>query len=222
MNFRSRPWAVKVAQWCGAVLLLVFVGLWGGYFYLLTMFKNIQDLESRLSEVSGLNVDLRSPNVSLQGVNPTFFFQSIDLTIANHNVIPEAWASTDSLLSLQNVRVQIKLFESFVNLRPVLHFFSVDNLALLVKENMKDGWRIKWTDFFEKGNLDSAIFSDSFMKIAGLQVKNADLKFERFDKSSMVFENANIVVSNSGDGGLIHLNAETPELDRPVMLSYEG
>lgn len=222
MNFRSRPWAVKVAQWCGAVLLLVFVGLWGGYFYLLTMFKNIQDLESRLSEVSGLNVDLRSPKLSLQGVNPTFFFQSIDLTIANHNVIPEAWASTDSLLSLQNVRVQIKLFESFVNLRPVLHFFSVDNLALLVKENMKDGWRIKWTDFFEKGNLDSAIFSDSFMKIAGLQVKNADLKFERFDKSSMVFENANIVVSNSGDGGLIHLNAETPELDRPVMLSYEG
>ena len=90
MNFRSRPWAVKVAQWCGAVLLLVFVGLWGGYFYLLTMFKNIQDLESRLSEVSGLNVDLRSPKLSLQGVNPTFFFQSIDLTIANHNVIPEA------------------------------------------------------------------------------------------------------------------------------------
>ena len=74
MNFRSRPWAVKVAQWCGAVLLLFFVGLWGGYFYLLTMFKNIQDLESRLSEVSGLNVNLRSPKLSLQGVNPTFFF----------------------------------------------------------------------------------------------------------------------------------------------------
>ena len=93
MNPYSRTSAVRVARWCGAACLLLFVGFLGGYFYILSMIQDIKNVEDKLTEISGLNVSLRSPSLSYQDFNPTFFFPNVDITIANYSVVPEAWAS---------------------------------------------------------------------------------------------------------------------------------
>lgn len=222
MNLYSRTSVVTVARWGGAVLLLFFVGFWGGYFYILSMIQDIKNVEDKLTEISGLNVSLRSPSLSYQGFYPTFFFPNVDLSIANHSVVPKAWVSAESLLSLQNVRVQFKLFESLISLRPVIHSLSVENLTLAVNEGLKDGWQIKWKNSLESGNLNVAYFLEPLLKFSDLQIKDADVKFERFDKSSVMFQNVSIVIRNSDEGGLMHLDAEPLGFDRPIMLSYES
>lgn len=222
MNPYSRTSAVRVAQWCGAGFSLLFVGFWGGYFYILSMIQDIKPVEDKLTEISGLNVSLSNPSLSYQGLNPTFFFPKVDLTIANHSIVPKAWVSAESLLSLKNVRLQFKLLESLISLRPVIHSLSVENLALAVNEGLQDGWQIKWKDFLESGNLDVAYFLDPLLEVSDLQIKDADVKLKRFEKSSVMFENVSIVIRNSDDGSLIHIDAESPEFDEPIMLSYES
>ncbi len=222
MNPYSRTSAVKVARWCGAACLLLFVGFLGGYFYILSMIQDIKNVEDKLTEISGLNVSLRSPSLSYQDFNPTFFFPNVDITIANHSVVPEAWASAESLLSLQNVRLQFKLFESLISLRPIINTLSVENLALAVHEGLQDGWQVKWKDFFGNENLEAAYFLDTLLKVSDLQIKDADVKFERFDKRSVMLPNVSIVIQNSDDEGLMHLDAESPAFDQPIILSYEN
>ena len=85
MNPYSRTSAVRVVRWCGAAFLLLFVGFLGGYFYILSMIQDIKNVEDKLTEISGLNVSLRSPSLSYQDFNPTFFFPNVDITIANHS-----------------------------------------------------------------------------------------------------------------------------------------
>lgn len=200
----------------GLVLLASYVSL--GRQFMPAVSDYTEFFESQLHSRAGLEVKIDSLTGSFQGFNPTLEISGLNLLLETAG----GSRSETTGLVFQRATITLDVPASLWQQRWVFQEFEVAGLSIALVQQESGRWLLRGMEDAAPRRVNLAALYSAFLGLEYVKMSQVDIAFEPALGEPLTVAVSDVRIQNRNDQHVLLLDAQLPEIQQSLQISYEG